>query len=457
VLFDEFRFLFFFALCFLVHWSLRGHRARKLWLLGASYLFYAAWDWRFLGLIWLSTGIDYGVGLALSRPGLSRGARRAWLALSLTGNLGILGVFKYLDFFVDSAATLLAWLGLPMSPSSLQIVLPVGISFYTFQTLSYTFDVYRGQMRATRDLADLALFVGFFPQLVAGPIVRARDFLPQLEATPIFLIGFFKKAVLADNLAPLVQAYFAEPATFGWQAAWVAAPYYAVQLYCDFSGYSDMAIATAGLLGYRLCQNFRHPFLAADLADFWRRWHISLSTWLRDYLYIPLGGSRGGLVRTCFNLFLVLLLAGLWHGASATCLVSGALFGAGLVAHRLWTAWPSRPRIPGAPGRIASTAFNAWWFCLCALWFPAPDLRRGLEAARAFALLDSPGSEAFDGHPLLFLAIAFALHVAGARLPLLEWSRRPPLWAWAGASGAAFALMLAFSPGSTEPFLYFQF
>lgn len=469
MLFDEFLFLFFFAACFVVHWSLRGNRPRKIWLVGCSFVFYGAWDWRFLGLIWLSTLIDFVAGVELAKPGRSARARKAWLAFSIAGNLGLLGVFKYLGFFIDSARTLFSWLGLPMSESSLQIILPVGISFYTFQTLSYTFDVYRGHVRATHSLLDLSLFVGFFPQLVAGPIVRANEFLPQLDTSrswarvdtrallSLFLIGFFKKAVIADNVAPLVEAYFNEPSTFTWQSVYVAAPYYVVQLYCDFSGYSDMAIATAGLLGYSLCQNFRHPFLSTNVTEFWRRWHVSLSTWLRDYLYIPLGGSRHGVFTTCRNLMIVMLLGGLWHGASWACVLSGFLFGIGLVVHKLWQTWERRPRVSGAPGAVLGIAMNCWWFCLCTLWFPAIEVERGLEAARAYLLFESPGTHTFDGHPVPFLALALLLHVAGARLPLVEWTKRAPSWAYSLATGAAFAVMLALSPGATEPFLYFQF
>ncbi|MHC4380608.1 MAG: MBOAT family O-acyltransferase, partial [Planctomycetota bacterium] len=302
MIFTEFRFLGFFLLVFAIHWSLRGARTRKTWLLLTSYAFYAAWDWRFLGLILASTLVDFVTGLRIAASE-DPGTRKWWLRLSLCANLGILGFFKYCDFFLSSTASLVQAMGFEANLPVLELILPVGISFFTFQTMSYSLDIYYRRLEPTRSLLDLSLFVGFFPQLVAGPIVRAKDFLPQLErpqpfaaiavkpALLLFLSGFIKKAVISDNLAPMVDAYFADPSAWSAGAAWIAVPGYAVQIYCDFSGYSDMAIALAALLGYRLCLNFHGPYLASDIRDFWRRWHISLSTWLRDYLYIPLGGS----------------------------------------------------------------------------------------------------------------------------------------------------------------------
>jgi alginate O-acetyltransferase complex protein AlgI len=304
MIFTELSFLAFFALVFGVHWWLTSHRARKLWLLAASYFFYGAWDWRFLSLIVGSTALDYVVGLRLEGNDDER-SRKRWIALSVVANLGLLGVFKYANFFLDSAIRLASALGFEASPHVLGIVLPVGISFYTFQTMSYSLDVYRRELRAVRDPLDFALFVTFFPQLVAGPIVRAIDFLPQLErvrvwrdvrvraCATLFLVGYVKKACIGDNVAELVDPYFKDPALYDALSAWIAVLFYAVQIYCDFSGYSDMAIATAGLFGYELRLNFDFPYFAASIRDFWRRWHMSLSSWLRDYLYIPLGGSRG--------------------------------------------------------------------------------------------------------------------------------------------------------------------
>ncbi|HVS16485.1 MAG TPA: MBOAT family O-acyltransferase, partial [Thermoanaerobaculia bacterium] len=327
MIFTELRFLTFFVAVLAVYWALPANRPRKLWLLIMSFAFYAAWDWRFLSLIFFSISVDYLVGRGLGRTA-REGPRRALLLASLGANLGLLGFFKYFGFFVEQAIELGALLGLELHRPSLEIVLPVGISFYTFQTLSYSIDVYRRKIEPTRDLLDLALFVAFFPQLVAGPIVRARDFLPQLErarrwaevrAAPhltLFLLGFIKKACVSDNVAATVDAYFAAPQAYDAAGAWIAVLLYAIQIYCDFSGYSDMAIASAGLLGYDLGPNFQHPYVAASPREFWQRWHISLSTWLRDYLYVPLGGNRHGEPRTHRNLMLTMLLGGLWHGAA---------------------------------------------------------------------------------------------------------------------------------------------
>ena len=283
MVFTELRFLFFFLVVFVLHWTLSGATSRKVLLLISSYVFYSAWDWRFASLLLLSTVIDYWVARAIEREPADR-RRKGWLTISLLANLGILGFFKYFNFFVQSGAGFLGWLGLPVDVPTLSIVLPLGISFYTFQTMSYTLDVYRRKLRAAGPL-DFAVFVAFFPQLVAGPIVRASDFLPQLTtlrrwadvvvrpALTLFLIGYIKKACVADNIAPIVDTYFAAPATFTASAAVLAVMLYAVQIYCDFSGYSDMAIGTARLLGYDLCRNFDAPYLSASVTEFWRRWH----------------------------------------------------------------------------------------------------------------------------------------------------------------------------------------
>ena len=469
MIFTEARFVVFFALVLAVHWSLRGLRARKLWLLLCSYAFYAAWDWRFLGLIVGSTLLDYVVGCRLETSDEPR-ARRRWLQLSLAANLGVLGVFKYLDFFLDSGVALLAWLGLPVSHESLGLVLPVGISFFTFQTMSYSIDVYRGQLRATRDLPDLALFVGFFPQLVAGPIVRARDFLPQLvsprrfgrvdvrAALMLFLVGFFKKAVVSDGVAGVVDAWFVDPSAYDVLSAWSAVPLYAVQIYCDFSGYSDMAIATAALLGYELCENFAAPYLAGDIADFWRRWHISLSSWLRDYLYIPLGGSRGTALFTARNLMLTMLLGGLWHGAAWRFVIWGGMHGAALVLHRAWSRRRAGGRQPvSAVGRLLGTALTLSWVCLAWIFFRAPDLHSALVGCRAFVLFDAQGSAVLGDRLLLVVGGLTLLHVLARRASVVGWWRRPPGWVFAGGYGVAAALLLSLLHPHAAPFIYFQF
>lgn len=467
MIFTELRFLFFFLAVFAVHWALPGRRARQLWLLAASYVFYGAWDVRFLGLIVLSTAVDYGVARWLDREA-HPGRRRLAAGLSVVANLGLLGWFKYAGFLVESLAELLAWLGLPASLPVLRVVLPVGISFYTFQTLSYTLDVYRRDLPAERDPLAFALFVGFFPQLVAGPIVRAADFLPQLKRTPsagdiawraclgLFLIGYVKKAVLSDNLAPYVDAFFLAPGEFTAVAGWLGITLYAAQIYCDFSGYSDMACATAGLLGYRLTRNFRQPYLATSPRDFWRRWHISLSTWLRDYLYVPLGGNRGGRLRTARNLMLTMLLGGLWHGAAWGFVLWGGLHGAALAIGAVWRARRETREVgPGA--RLAGWAGTMLLVLLAWVWFRADSLA---AAGRVFATLAGQGDGAMTlpaGLWGLLAAMLAAHYVAerrdGAAPPGATW----PWPLWALVYGAATALVLPWVNTAYRAFIYFQF
>jgi alginate O-acetyltransferase complex protein AlgI len=470
MLFVELAFLPFFVLVLGVHWALRRETWRKAWLLAASWVFYGAWDWRFLSLLWISTLLDYGVALALERPGARR---KAWLFVSLAGNLGLLGFFKYFGFFVDSAVALLGALGFQAHRPTLAIVLPVGISFYTFQTLSYTLDVYFGKLRATRSLLDFALFIAFFPQLVAGPIVRAADFLPQLTkprrwsavdargALVLFLIGFVKKACVSDNLAPFVDRYFAAPEAYDALSAWIAVLAYAVQIYCDFSGYSDMAIACAGLLGYELCLNFARPYLAPNLTEFWRRWHVSLSTWLRDYLYVPLGGNRGSRARTYRNLLLTMLLGGLWHGAGWNFVIWGGLHGAGLAVLRAWSEARGGASVARSwPRRIVSSACTLWFVCLCWIFFRAQDLASAWTSVSSFVLLRSPGELRLDPGLLGVLAALFLVHLAahsrlgGATVRLF---RAAPPWAFGVGLGVAAALATTFVPASARPFIYFQF
>lgn len=468
MLFTEPVFFVFFAAVFAVAWLERSDRRRKLWLLAASYLFYAGWDWRFLSLIAVSTLIDFGVGLGLGRAAGAR-ARRVLLVASLVANLGLLAVFKYYGFFVDSAVGLLSALGLESAARVPEIVLPVGISFYTFQTLSYTIDVFRGKLSPVRSLTDFALFVSFFPQLVAGPIVRAADFLPQLESRPrwqdvavrrnlaLFLVGFAKKACIADNVAPFADRLFAAPETFTALAVWTGVALYAVQIYCDFSGYTDMAIACAGLLGYRLARNFDFPYLASSVADFWHRWHVSLSSWLRDYLYVPLGGNRGSRLATHRNLMLTMLLGGLWHGAAWTFVAWGLLHGLALAAHREWRRLGA-PRLPALPGgRLLATALTLHWILLTWIFFRAQSFADAAVLARAFVFFHSPGPRTLEPALLFLVVVLVAVHRLSASNRLEEAVERLPDWAFAGAYGTAAALAVFFLPLRTEAFIYFQF
>ena len=479
MIFTELRFFAFFALVFVVTWGLESNRSRKLWLLVASYAFYAAWDWRFLSLILVSTLVDYGVGLALGAQ-QRQTRRRLLLGASLFVNLGLLGYFKYAGFFVESAEELLAWLGLETSRSSLEIVLPVGISFYTFQTLSYTIDIYRRRLEPTRNLLDVALFVAFFPQLVAGPIVRAAHFLPQLTRRAtwsavrvrpllvLFLLGFVKKACVADNVAATVDAYFLSPESFGSAAAWLAVLLFAIQIYCDFSGYSDMAIASAGLLGFHLGENFRQPYIAASPREFWQRWHISLSTWLRDYLYIPLGGNRGGAARTYRNLMLTMVLGGLWHGAAWRFLFWGFLHGLALVVHRAWrkalshrsaaadeTGNPLR-LFPRWLGITLGVLLTQGVVAIGWIFFRAPDWTTALTTLRAI-IGGTAGSAAFDSRWWLLILAFGALHALSSQTAGKDLTSRVPASAFAIAYGLAASTAILFVQIDVQPFIYFQF
>ena len=352
MLFNSWTFAVFFAVVYVGYLRLmRRHRWQNLLLLVASYVFYGWWDVRFLSLIVISTLVDYGVGRALGRA-TDEGLRRRLLAASMVTNLGILGFFKYFDFFVESFAGLVGAFGLQANVTTLNILLPVGISFYTFQTMSYTIDIYRGQLRPTGSLLNFATFVAFFPQLVAGPIERAVTFLPQVERPRritaaqvegglwLILWGLFKKVAVADRAALVANEVFNNYTSYSGLDILIGVLAFTVQIYGDFSGYTDIARGIAKLLGFELMLNFRLPYFAVSPSDFWRRWHISLSTWLRDYLYIPLGGNRGGVFGTYRNLMVTMLLGGLWHGARWNFVLWGAYHGLILVLFRLLDRTP---------------------------------------------------------------------------------------------------------------------
>lgn len=338
MLFNSLEFAVFLPVVYALYWLLSkyGYQVQNIVLLGASYFFYGWWDWRFLGLIIFSSLVDYGVGLALTNTNQPK-RRKWWLILSLSVNLGLLLFFKYFNFFVDSFTQAFSLLGFTFNSTQLSIILPVGISFYTFQTLSYTIDIYRNKITPTRNLLSFCCFVSFFPQLVAGPIERASHLLPQFHQKRTFdydqtinglrqlLWGLFKKIVIADSCANYVNNIFENSAHYDGSTLLLGAFFFAIQIYGDFSGYSDIAIGTAKFFGIRLSQNFANPYFAHNIADFWRRWHISLTNWFRDYVYIPLGGNRGSHWEKVRNLFLVFLLSGLWHGANWTFVAWGTL------------------------------------------------------------------------------------------------------------------------------------
>ena len=355
MLFNSVDFLIFFPTVFLLYWLVfkRNLFLRNVFLIAVSYVFYGWWDWRFLSLIVISSAIDFIVGQRIAQSQEKR-TKKSWLLLSILVNLGFLGFFKYFNFFVESFESAFTFAGIPFEGTSLNIILPVGISFYTFQTLSYTLDIYYDRLKPTKDVFSFFAFVSFFPQLVAGPIERARNLLPQFEQlhqpnyqwirSGLLLMGWglFKKIVIADRLAIYIDQVYGNVDEVSGLPLFVAILFFAFQLYIDFSAYSDIAIGGARTLGFRLSMNFNRPYLSASFGDFWKRWHISLSSWFRDYLYIPLGGNRTGNTKMIRNLLIVFLLSGLWHGASWNFVIWGGLNGLFIIIFDRWITLKSK-------------------------------------------------------------------------------------------------------------------
>lgn len=458
--FTQLEFLLFLCLILAAVWRCRTRVTRNVILLAASYYFYAYWDIRFCGLLLLSTVVDYVSAGQISRSANDR-TRKRWLMVSLCVNLGVLGFFKYFNFFIDSAATLLQ--SVQWSPNTLQIILPVGISFYTFQTLSYTIDVYRKKIAPAGSLLDFALYVAFFPQLVAGPIVRASELLPQLAGCPIWssrrfyggfqmcLRGLVKKVLLADRLGELVDVVFAAPDLYSGVTVWLAVIGYAGQIYYDFSGYTDIAIGVAKMMGYRFPTNFKHPYLATSIADFWRLWHITLSRWLRDYLYIPLGGSRSSASRTQFNLILTMVLGGLWHGAAWTFVLWGLWHGLALAADR---AFRQRYQLRKTIwlGRLTTlTVVGCGW-----VLFRSVSLEHAATVFRQMAF-SNPGITWLPPLAIIAVAVMFIEHLAWTTRLRLAMRLRFDRWYAPVATTVMIWCLLLYAPRGFTPFVYFQF
>jgi alginate O-acetyltransferase complex protein AlgI len=469
LLFVDLKFFVFFAVVLTIYWSLRSNGARKNFILLASYYFYGSWDWRFAGMLLLLSAADWWFALRLSGTANQR-ARKAYVTASLTMNLGVLAFFKYFHFFLSSAQALADSFKLHLSGPTLRIILPVGVSFFTFQSLSYTIDVYRREIPPVESLRDYLMFASFFPQLVAGPIVRPRYFVPQMSeartidrgqikaALYLFLLGYIKKVCIADNLSPFVDRVFNHPATYSGFASITAVWLYTIQIFCDFSGYSDMAIAVAALLGYKLVLNFDAPYLAVSIQDFWRRWHISLSTWIRDYIYISLGGSRNKYrIRTYFNLLVTMLAGGLWHGAAWTFVAWGGAHGAAQVVHQEF-----KRQFPPTPAQEPWRKAISWFLTLnfvCMAWilFRAPNFSTAMLMAKRYLFLDHGGSDVIP----LWLALV------GPVLLVCQWTMRRyrfegrslslSLPWFALAYGAVWALAIGMMPLGYRPFIYFQF
>jgi D-alanyl-lipoteichoic acid acyltransferase DltB (MBOAT superfamily) len=479
MLFNSIDFAVFLPIVFALYWGVGGRSLarRNLILLAASYLFYGWWDWRFLGLLAFSTAVDYAVGLGLARTD-APARRKGLLAVSLAVNLGLLGFFKYFNFFAQSFAEAFTLLGMPFTAERLHIVLPVGISFYTFQTLSYSIDVYRGHLKPARDPIAFAAYVAFFPQLVAGPIERATNLLPQFAAPRPFdrakatdglrqmLWGLFKKVVIADNCAPHVQAIFSDHAAYHASTVALGAFLFGLQVYGDFSGYSDIAIGCARLFGFGLMRNFAYPLFARDIAEYWRRWNISVTTWFRDYVYVPLGGSRGPLAQRIRNTLLVFTVSGLWHGPNWTFVAWGALHGLYFLP-QLVLRTNRRFVGPIAPGRWLPSGGEALRMvgttalvCIGHVFFLGTDMADVWSTLRHLAsvsLLRAPQIDAPALWPvigLLFL-LEWAARDDQHALERLGLGWRRPL-RWTAYAALCFGILM-YVRTDEVPFFYFQF
>ena len=476
MLFNSLEFGLFLPIVFCLYWLVtKGDIRRQNWiLLLASYFFYGWWDWRFLSLIAISSIVDYFVGLYMGREE-NPAMRKRLLWVSIGVNLGFLGFFKYYNFFADSFADAFSFLGHSFSPTSLHVVLPVGISFYTFQTMSYTIDVYRRQTPATKDALSFFAYVAFFPQLVAGPIERAKTFLPQFARLHSFkyerirtgfqliLWGLFKKMVIADNCAYWGDLIFADPSPYSSLVLALGVVLFAFQIYGDFSGYSDIAIGTGRLLGFELRKNFGYPYFSRDLAEFWRRWHISLSTWFRDYLYIPLGGSRVTKLNQVRNVLVIFLVSGLWHGANWTFVAWGLMHA--LLFLPLILSGKNRKHLnPPAPGRLFPTIGVSLQIFLTFVYvglawvlFRAANLMEAMNYYQGLLQFTASGVKIQHLFPLV--GIGFLLFVEwfsrDRDIPIFFQARNTTV-RWLTYWGLALAI-LVFSPAEPSVFIYFQF
>lgn len=491
MLFNSYSFFIFFALVLFFSRLLKSWTARKTFLLCTSYVFYAAWNPPFVVLLWISTLVDWSVSKKIHEITTPR-TRKRYLYLSLCVNLGMLSYFKYSGFFIDNLNAFLSASQIPITFGTPNIILPVGISFYTFQTMSYTIDIYKGNMKPWHSFLDYALYVTFFPQLVAGPIVRATDFLPQCNGSglatkqqmgwglSLFVIGLFSKVVIADALmSPIAERVFDVYAPAGFLAAWAGTLAFSTQIFCDFFGYSTCAIGVALCLGFALPDNFRFPYAAIGFSDFWRRWHISLSSWLRDYLYIPLGGNRKGSLRTYINLALTMLLGGLWHGASWMFVIWGGLHGTYLIAERLlvqskistlniWkTIW----------GQFTLALFTFGLIAITWVFFRAPDIGRAFaictdmlspyqfHSVMSALLFSTPldfANSVLPGRMDYFVSFGVSLALIGVHFYLRNTSlemffqKRHPLFT-ATVMGLMLYLTIISMTGEDRAFIYFQF
>ena len=473
MLFNSLTFVVFYVIVTTLYWSFRGWELRKNLLVVASYIFYGAWNPPFAALLFSTTALDFWLGRQIGKARM-HSARKRWLVASVCMNLTMLGFFKYGNFLLQNFQWLLARVGIIYQPPHLDILLPVGISFYTFHSLSYTLDIYRGVLTPTRSLRDFILAVSFFPQLVAGPIVRAGDFLPQLHHPPrlktnqffwglaLMTLGLFEKIVLADTLlSGPADRIFGYPGPLVALDSWAGVLAFAGQIFFDFAGYSITAIGCALTLGFHLKDNFRFPYAAIGFSDFWRRWHISLSTFLRDYLYIPLGGNQVRPVRMAINLVIVMFLGGLWHGAAWTFVVWGLLHGSYLVIERVIRIFFENKMWAGHPMTRVLAGFATYGaVCIAWVFFRASD----------FTVASRMLTGMFGGHPngdmILTTRELLQIGFVTAGVISLHWAMREesfetavirmPAWAIT-ALGSLMAFAIIFTQGTSNAFIYFQF
>lgn len=472
MLFNSWHFFVFLIVVLLVHGALiRFPRWQRWSLVAASAYFYGQWHWAYLSLIYLTVVSDFFIGKAIPA---SKNPKRL-IGLSLLVNLSILGFFKYSGLLNETVLQLIHMLGVDAAWDFWHVVLPVGISFYTFQSLSYTIDIYRKQLKPRQSLLDYSLFITFFPQLVAGPIVRAVEFFKELDhprpasaeqgqlGMTLIMLGLVKKVVIADNLAPYVDQVFSAAGQYSAIECLMAVYAFAVQIYCDFSGYSDIAIGVAALLGFRFPQNFNAPYAALTIQDFWRRWHMTLSRWLRDYLYISLGGNRRGERRTLINLMLTMMLGGLWHGAAWNFVVWGGLHGAYLAIERYALAhfrWYQQ-----APwwGQILQWLLTFHLVCLAWVFFRAEDFPQAwsllgqIVSPQQWSGVAWPSVAAIPQHWLWLVPLLIVLQIPGHAWRWREQLVQAPAWTYAVTVSLAIALLVILTPQTAAPFIYFQF
>jgi alginate O-acetyltransferase complex protein AlgI len=473
VLFNSLTFVVFFVVVVGTYWALKNWETKKNLLLVASYIFYGAWNPPFALLLFATTALDFFLGARIAAATVPA-RRKLWMIISVTVNLSMLGFFKYGNFLLTNTQWLLARIGIAYQPPHLDVFLPIGISFYTFHSLSYTLDVYRGVCTPTKSLRDFTLAVSFFPQLVAGPIVRAADFLPQLKVAPtlkpnqfawgllLMTLGMFQKTVLADTmLASSADAVFAYGGPLNTLDAWIGVLAFAGQIFFDFAGYSTCAIGAALCLGFHLKDNFRFPYAAIGFSDFWRRWHISLSTFLRDFLYIPLGGNRHGAVRAAINLIIVMFIGGLWHGAAWTFVVWGLIHGSFLVIERILRAvvgeanWAKHAAVQILVG-LGTYAI----VCLAWVYFRAADF------PSASRLVSAMVGAIHHGDAILTTREILQVSIVTLGLLIMHWTLREtsieaavarlPRW-FVGATWTVMLCAIFLTQGSGNAFIYFQF